>query len=177
MDKFIKANPQNGLKYASKYYADDDHGSVPLASEYDGLRFIFSWYRFKFTRPTLRFQYRYCAKTEETLSKLSKEFGYNMSPPEMNVNGLAYNALSQKQYTKAERLFDMNVANYPESGNVYDSYADLLAAKKDTVNALSNYEKAYAITKSEETKQKMDQLQGNQPLNFQQRTRKICGSL
>ena len=48
MDKFIKANSQNGLKYASKYYADDDHGSVPLISEYDGLRFIFSWYRFKF---------------------------------------------------------------------------------------------------------------------------------
>jgi predicted alpha/beta superfamily hydrolase len=45
MDKFIKSNPKNGLKYASKYYADDDHGSVPLISEYDGLRFIFSWYR------------------------------------------------------------------------------------------------------------------------------------
>ncbi len=54
----------------------------------------------------------------------------------------------------------MNVVNYPRSGNVYDSYADLLAAKKDTVKALSNYEKAYAITKSEETKQKMDQLLG-----------------
>jgi hypothetical protein len=50
MDKFIKANSQNGLKYASKYYGDDDHGSVPLISEYDGLRFIFSWYRFTFTR-------------------------------------------------------------------------------------------------------------------------------
>src|SRR6185295_14346397 len=47
MDKFIKANPQNGLKYASRYYSDDDHGSVPLASEYDGLRFIFDYYRLK----------------------------------------------------------------------------------------------------------------------------------
>ncbi|MBK8951773.1 MAG: hypothetical protein IPM85_05065 [Chitinophagaceae bacterium] len=47
LDKFIKANPQNGLQYASKYYADDDHSSVPLISEYDGLRFIFSWYRLK----------------------------------------------------------------------------------------------------------------------------------
>ena len=83
-----------------------------------------------------------------------------MSPPEMMVNGLAYNSLSLKQYTKAERLFYMNVVNYPGSGNVYDSYADLLVVKKDTVKALSNYEKAYAITKSEETKQKMDQLLG-----------------
>src|SRR6185503_2705106 len=38
LDKFLKANPQNGLKYASNYYADDNHGSVPLVSEYDGLR-------------------------------------------------------------------------------------------------------------------------------------------
>ena len=53
LDKFIKSNPKNGLKYASKYYSDDDHGSVPLITEYDGLRFIFSWYRFKTAPATL----------------------------------------------------------------------------------------------------------------------------
>ena len=46
LDKFIRSNQQNGLKYASKYYSDDDHGSVPLITEYDGLRFIFDYYRF-----------------------------------------------------------------------------------------------------------------------------------
>ena len=161
MDKFIKANPQNGLKYASKYYADDDHGSVPLISEYDGLRFIFSWYRFKFspsdfmsegTGVVQRFKQHYQA--------VSKEFGYKVSPPEMQINGLGYFALSQKHYEKAGALFEMNIENYPESGNVYDSYADLLAAKKDTMNAIANYQKAYAITKSPETRQKSDQLQG-----------------
>lgn len=166
MDKFIKANPKNGLKYASKYYADDDHSSVPLASEYDGLRFIFSWYRFKFisadftdsgTAIVQRLQQHY--------QKLSKEFGYKVSPPEMLVNGLGYNALSMKQFTKAERLFNMNLGNYPESGNVYDSYADLLLAKKDTVNALSYYEKAYAKTKSDDTKQKIDRLLGKSTFN------------
>jgi len=54
----------------------------------------------------------------------------------------------------------MNIENYPESGNVYDSYADGLIAKKDTAGAIANYEKAWAITKSEDTKQKLDQLQG-----------------
>ena len=49
MDKFLKAHPQNGLKYASKYYSDDNHGSVPFASEYDGLRFIFDYYRLNLT--------------------------------------------------------------------------------------------------------------------------------
>ena len=54
----------------------------------------------------------------------------------------------------------MNIENYPQSGNVYDSYADALIAQKDTVKAIANYQKAFAITKSEETKQKLDKLQG-----------------
>ncbi len=49
LDKFLKANPRNGLKYASKYYGDDNHGSVPLVSEYDDLRFIFDYYRLNLT--------------------------------------------------------------------------------------------------------------------------------
>lgn len=161
MDKFIKANPQNGLKYASKYYADDDHGSVPLISEYDGLRFIFSWYRFKFT--TADFMgpgTEIVQKMKQHYQKVSKEFGYKVSPPEMMINGLGYNALSLKQYAKAAALFEMNIENYPENGNVYDSYADVLIAQKDTIKAIANYLKALAITKSEETKQKLDQLQG-----------------
>jgi len=45
--KIYKRQPTECLKYASRYYSDDDHGSVPLASEYDGLRFIFDYYRLK----------------------------------------------------------------------------------------------------------------------------------
>jgi hypothetical protein len=55
----------------------------------------------------------------------------------------------------------MNIENYPESGNTYDSYADALIAMKDTAGAITNYKKAYTITKAEETKNKLDQLQGN----------------
>jgi tetratricopeptide (TPR) repeat protein len=91
---------------------------------------------------------------------VSKEFGYKVSPPEMMINGLGYNALSLKQYAKAAALFEMNMENYPENGNVYDSFADVLVAQKDTIKAIANYQKAFAITKSEETKQKIDQLQG-----------------
>jgi len=78
----------------------------------------------------------------------------------MQINALGYNALSLKQYAKAAALFEMNIANYPNSGNVYDSYADLLVAEKDTMQAIVNYQKAFAMTKSDDTKQKLDQLQG-----------------
>ena len=162
MDKFIKANPQNGLKYASKYYGEDDHGSVPMISEYDGLRFIFSWYRLKlspsdFMNPGTAV----VEKMKKHYQAVSKQMGYKVSPPEMNINGLGYFALSQKQYEKAVALFEMNIENYPQSGNTYDSYADALIETKDTAGAIINYKKAFAITKSEDTKQKLDKLLGN----------------
>jgi len=161
LDKFIKANPQNGLKYASKYYGDDDHGSVPLISEYDGLRFIFSWYRFKFSPSDfVSSDTSIVQKYKQHYQMVSKEFGYKVSPQEMQINGLAYYLLGQKLYDKAAALFRMNMENYPESGNVYDSYADALIAQKDTAKAIANYQKAFAMTKSEETKQKLDKLQG-----------------
>lgn len=161
MDKFIRSNPKNGLLYASKFYGDDDHGSVPLISEYDGLRFLFSWYRFKFTiadftGPGIEVVQR----MKKHYEKVSREMGFKFTPPEMVVNGFGYNALSLKQYEKAAALFEMNIANYPESGNTYDSYADLLLARKDSTAAIANYKKALAITNSEGTKLKLDQLLG-----------------
>lgn len=163
MDKFIKDNSQNKLKYASKYYGDDDHGSVPLISEYDGLRFIFNWYRFKFTpadfmSPDTTVVQRY----KQHYKMASKEFGYKVSPQEMQINGLGYYALGQKHYDKAAALFRMNIENYPESGNAYDSYADALIELKDTSGAIVNYKKAYSITKSAETKNKLDKLEGKE---------------
>jgi len=163
MDKFIKTNSKNGLKYASKYYGDDDHGSVPLISEYDGLRFIFSWYRLKLSPPDFfSADTALVRKYRQHYQKVSKEFGYKVSPPEMQINGLGYYILSQKHYEKAAALFRMNIENYPQSGNTYDSYADALMAMKDTAAAITNYKKAYAITKSDETKLKLDKLLGNQ---------------
>ncbi|HEX6848149.1 MAG TPA: alpha/beta hydrolase-fold protein [Chitinophagaceae bacterium] len=161
MDKFIKANSQNGLKYASKYYGDDDHGSVPLISEYDGLRSIFSWYRFKFSPSDfMSADTSIVQKYRRHYQKASKEFGYTVFPNESQINELGYYMLRQKYYDKAIALFRMNVENYPASGNVYDSYADGLIEKKDTTGAIANYKKAYAITQSEDTKRKLDELEG-----------------
>src|SRR6187401_2177693 len=144
LDKFIKSNSQNGLKYASKYYGDDDHGSVPWTSEYDGLRFIFNWYRFKFLPADFSSPGTdVVQRMKKHYQNVSKEFGFKVSPPEMQVNGLGYYVLGQKQVDKAAAFFEMNVENYPESGNVYDSYADVLVVQKDTAKAIANYQKAF----------------------------------
>ena len=65
--------------------------------------------------------------------------GYKVAPPELFINYLGYDAMANKHYAKAAALFKMNRDNYPNSSNVHASYADLLVAQKDTINAIGNY--------------------------------------
>ena len=163
LDKFIKSNTRNGLKYRSKYYADDNHSSVPLVSEYEGLRFIFDYYRFNLTAKEFTDSTAgVVAKFKNYYALVSKEMGYKFSPPEQNINYLGYDAMSKKQYTKAGAFFRMNMDYYPKSSNVYDSYADALVAQKDTASAIAYYKKALAIHDNEDTKRKLNMLEGKE---------------
>jgi predicted alpha/beta superfamily hydrolase len=40
LNEAFNVNPLKGLSFASKYYNDDNHGSVPLIAEYDALHFF-----------------------------------------------------------------------------------------------------------------------------------------
>ena len=57
--------------------------------------------------------------------------------PEAFINYFAYEALGKQHYNKAKALFELNIEWYPESANVYDSYADYYLAQKDTANAVT----------------------------------------
>jgi predicted alpha/beta superfamily hydrolase len=159
LDKYIKGQKQNGLKYESKYYSNDDHGSVLMIAEYDGLRFIFEKYRLKlsfkdFTDST----FDLANKFEQHYQEVSKQFGYKVSPPENMVNGLAYELLNRKQYAKAGKLFKMNVDNYPESFNVYDSYGDYFLAIGDKSKAIEYFKKALTLKENPESRKKLNNL-------------------
>ena len=157
-DEFLKTNT-NGLIYAQKYYETERHNTVPLMSEYDGLRFIFDYYHFDaaekdFADPTASI----AVKLKTHYVNVSEKLGYKNSAPEALINYLAYEALGKNQYDKAQALFELNIEWYPKSSNVYDSYADYFSAKKDTVNAVTNYKKALQIKNNPETQRKLDAL-------------------
>jgi len=89
LDQYIKSQKQNGLRYESKYYSNDDHSSVPLIAEYDALRFIFEKYRLKLSRKdcmdsTMAFVDNY----EKHYEDVSQLFGYKVKPPEDQINGM-----------------------------------------------------------------------------------------
>jgi len=159
LDNFIKGNSTTGLKYQLKYYENESHISVPLISEYDGLRFIFDYYPIDITEKDLKDSTSAIAtKYRQHYNKISNEMGYKNAPPEAFINYLGYDAILKKQDDRAGTLFQLNIENYPNSNNVYDSYADYLIAKHDSINAITYYKKALAIKNDAATQSKLNAL-------------------
>ena len=82
----LMAQPSNksGIRYGFKYYAGDDHGSVPLIAEYDALRFIFDSYKLDLQKAASR-----PALIAEHFARVSAALGYSVRPPERFVDRLA----------------------------------------------------------------------------------------
>ncbi|KAA0992959.1 hypothetical protein [Dyadobacter aurulentus] len=147
------------MRYASKFYADDTHSSAPLITEFDGLRFIFGFYRLKLTESD--FETNSTAlpeKIKKHFANVSRQMGYTIMPPEEMINSMGYQALQRKHLVAAEAFFKQNTVNYPQSWNVYDSYGDYFLAKKDKAAAIAQFEKALSLENNAETREKLEAL-------------------
>jgi hypothetical protein len=159
LSKALDKNEKNGLTYKYKYYENDDHGSVPLITEYDALRFIFSFYPLKLNGADLNDATMLLAnKITNHYSLLSNKMGYTIQPPESLINGIGYGALQNDNFKQAEYFFKMNVANYPNSFNVYDSLGDYYAAIEDKGNAIKSFRHALSLRENEFSRNKLELL-------------------
>lgn len=155
----LESNKQNGLKYRGKYYGEDTHGSAPLITTYDALRFFFDFYPMKFSFKDFMDSTSVLAgKYQNHYASLTQKMGYQTKPDEMEINYFGYEALKSKYYKRAEGFFKLNVDYYPESHNVYDSYGDYFIAIGDKANATIQFEKALSIKDIPDTRKKLEGL-------------------
>ncbi len=155
---------KNELNFGWKYYDDDTHSSVALISEYDAIRFMFSWYRFndwdKFYNPESK------STTQELIDlieshyqKLSDKMGHKVLPSEPEMNRLGYMFMGNKAYDKSYAFFNLNVQNYPKSANVYDSMGDYYVSQSNTDKAIEFFKKSMELGGVPGTKEKLEELQ------------------
>jgi len=157
--RYVSNNKKNQLCFKHKYYGDDNHSSVRLIGEYDALRFIFDYYKLNIYNSELEdanFKLDSLLKTH--YNNVSEQLGYHVKPDESQVNNLGYQMLKQKQFDKAEALFKLNIANYPETANCYDGLGDLYLAKGDKTNAIASFKRTLSLKAIPETKEKLDKL-------------------
>ena len=153
----------NGLLFGWKYYNDDDHGSVPLITEYDAFRFLFSWYTIdglnRFFDPNNKTSAKEVVDLLSSHYKnVSEQFGYQVLPPEQFINSLGYGFMNNSMPEKAAALFDLNIENYPKSSNVYDSRGDGFLAQQDSTKALEYFTKALEVGSNDFSQEKIDML-------------------
>ncbi|MBS7254527.1 alpha/beta hydrolase-fold protein [Flavobacterium branchiicola] len=163
LNDFLNKNKKSNLNYQYQYYNEDNHGSVPLIATYDAIRFLFKFNQLKLSiSDRVNFNKTVFSKIEKHFEDVSKHMGYTVSIPESTVNAYAYQSLGKKDMEFAGYLFKLNVANYPQSPNVYDSLGDFYQANEDKKNAILNYQKALVLDKNfTETREKLDRLLKN----------------
>jgi len=137
-DAVMRAYDRTGVRYAFRYYPEDDHGSVPFIAEYDALRFVFDGYKVPLGRvledPAILTQH---------FREVSERLGTTFQPSEGMVMLLANVAL-QQDTTKAIELAETALELYPESRRAPAFLGDQWAARGDVARARSYYERALA---------------------------------
>ncbi|MFN8570981.1 MAG: alpha/beta hydrolase-fold protein [Gemmatimonadaceae bacterium] len=138
-NSILEAYNRSGVRYAYKYYAGDDHGSVPMIAEYDALHFIFDGYKSNLLMSLDRPAY-----IAEHFTHVSALLGYQVKPPESMVDMLGQIELSRDS-TKALALLAMNAELYPTSPHALVALGDLQLARRDSASARTTFGRAIAL--------------------------------
>ncbi|WP_243382888.1 alpha/beta hydrolase-fold protein [Geothrix alkalitolerans] len=118
----LETTAPRGFRWASASFSEESHTGMTLLAEIDGLRHLFSGYRFSDDLTDLGIAF-----AQAHFDEVSKVVGYPIGVPEPVVNDLAYGALSAGRTEEALALFRRNVEANPNSANAYDGLADGLA--------------------------------------------------
>jgi predicted alpha/beta superfamily hydrolase len=160
------------LAFAVRHYPEDTHGLTPQPSLVDGLRYVFAPVSLvtapvmAIAKPDSASIVTAFAATESTYAAGARSLGMPEHLPEMQVNNYGYAVLQAfKLPNVAAWVFRHNIANYPNSPNVYDSLGDALVAAGDSTQAKVEFRMARDVAvrigqrPSAETLHKLDQLE------------------
>lgn len=154
----LRDNKPKGLRWGSKFYPNERHGTVELAAEYDALRYLFDYYQFRTSQFIGHPELDEDSVTEAHYQLVSEKLGYKVLPTENNINELAYDCMGRHKMDVAYKLFKRNIDNHPQSANAYDSLGDYYAAKGDKQKAIEAYAKSLSLHETTDTRQKMEAL-------------------
>lgn len=135
-----------GVRSSLQYFEAENHGSVPLVSLYYGLLKIFDGYMMMADSDRQQ-----PSDLSAHYKRQSERLGVTLLPPEATVNGMGYYLLYQaKNVDKAIQFFKLNVSNYPDSYNAYDSLAEAYKVKGEKALAVENLEKSLKLNPANE---------------------------
>jgi predicted alpha/beta superfamily hydrolase len=147
-----------GLRWSSKFYPTETHGTVELISEYDALRYLFNFYPFRTSQFSGHPELNEDSVLAAHYKMVSERMGYTVLPTENTVNELAYSCMGNQKMAEAYKLFKRNIDYYPKSANAYDSLGDYYVAAGDKQKAIEAFTKSLSLQEVQDTRQKLNEL-------------------
>lgn len=149
-----------GLSFKWKYYNDDTHNSVPLITQYDALRFFYSWFECDWYHDVFYYSNNFTGSElveiiNDHYTKVSIKMGCPFYPNEQLINDIAYSFSRNNDPEKGYAFFSLNLKNYPKSFNAHDSMGDYYVMLEDWPNAIKYFELALGLGAGEITKAKL----------------------
>ena len=147
-----------GLRWASKFYPTEQHGTVEMVSEYDALRYLFNYYQFRTSQFVEHPELDEDSVLAAHFKMISERFGYTVLPTENTINELAYDCMGRHKMPQAYKLFIRNTQLYPNSANAFDSLGDYYVAAGDKQKAIEAFTKSLSIREVADTRNKLNDL-------------------
>lgn len=133
------------LTWGCKYYPNEGHGSVPMMSTYDGLRFIFDYYK----RPSFVVIPDDADEImEDHYRNVSEKLGYSIPPPARPLAGLAWRCRVFEQRNElARKLLELGDKYHPESVDILYQWGDYYKEMGEEEKANEYYLKGMELEK------------------------------
>jgi predicted alpha/beta superfamily hydrolase len=131
----LETKKPDGLEWHYMVMENDNHGTVPLKSLYNGMETLYKDWIIETAVADQGIE-----AVEDHYKKLTDKFGYKVDIPENVLNAMGYRAIGEKRIDLAIEFFLHNVKLYPESVNVYDSLGEGYEAAGKLEIAKKNYE-------------------------------------
>ena len=112
-EKLLKEKKPKNLRWDFKFYENEDHGTIPIPAEYDGLRFLFKSHLVQVKQAVLE-----PALVEKQYLKLSEETGFPFLPSENYLDWMGNYSLDIGRTDQAVVFFKWAEKYYPNSKNV-----------------------------------------------------------
>jgi tetratricopeptide (TPR) repeat protein len=154
----LRTKNLKGLRWGSKFYPNERHGTVELNAEYDALRYLFNYYPFRDSQFDGHPELNVDSVLAAHFKMLSDNFGYTVVPPESLVNSLAYHCWGINKPKEAFSLFKRNIDNHPQSANAFDSMGDFYAGTGEKQQAIAAYKRSLSLQETGDTRRKLEAL-------------------
>jgi uncharacterized protein len=145
----LAAEKKPHYAWASRRHLDDNHGSIPIISTYEGLRAIFAEFSFenahegdfdKCTLDQIRAHYR----------GLSEKYGFAVEMPLATVLRIGQQALKQGPVDEAAAFVEEQIKLRPGAPMLYLLKAGVFQARQDMAQAMGMIKKARELATPDE---------------------------